>query len=127
MRKRRYTKNVGILINNETFDQLVEGVEGIKNLDAILAVPGIDVIYLGIYDLSQSIGFPGQVNHPDVVKFVEECVVKIRRKGVAAGCLAQNKKDIINLRNLGVQFIAYLTDSALLYHACLDIRIAFDE
>jgi len=120
--------NLSVRENKETLSiLLVEGVEGIENLDAILEVPGIDVIYLGIYDLSQSIGFPGQVNHPEVVNFVEECVKKIRSKGIAAGCFAQNVNDIKNLRKLGVQFIAYLTDSALLYHACLDVRSAFDE
>ena len=41
----------------------IEGVEGINNLEEILSVAGIDVIFIGPYDLSQSLGIPGQINH----------------------------------------------------------------
>jgi 4-hydroxy-2-oxoheptanedioate aldolase len=40
----------------------IEGVEGLENLEEIISVPGLDVIFLGPYDLSQSLGIPGQVN-----------------------------------------------------------------
>ena len=39
----------------------IEGVEGVTNLSEILTVKGLDVIFLGPYDLSQSCGVPGQV------------------------------------------------------------------
>ena len=42
----------------------IEGVEGLENLEEIISVPGLDVIFLGPYDLSQSLGIPGQVNDP---------------------------------------------------------------
>ena len=42
----------------------VEGKQGVANLDAILNVEGIDVAFIGPYDLSQSLGFPGQLRHP---------------------------------------------------------------
>ena len=60
---------------------LVEGVEGISNLDEILTVDGIDVIYIGTYDLCQSVGHPGQPNHPEVVKLLSTCVRKINSAG----------------------------------------------
>jgi len=46
----------------------IEGVEGINNLNEILSVSGIDVIFIGPYDLSQSLGIPGEVNHPLVTE-----------------------------------------------------------
>ncbi len=106
---------------------LVEGMDGIQNLDEILEVSGIDVIYLGTYDLSQSAGYPGQADHPEVVAFVEGCVKKIRAKKVAAGCLAQNQSDVRRWREIGIQFIPYIADCALLYHACRDVRNLFDK
>ncbi|MBI2320747.1 MAG: aldolase [Chloroflexi bacterium] len=104
---------------------LVEGVAGVQNLDDILGVPEIDVIYLGTYDLSQSAGHPGQPDHPEVVAFVERCVERIRARGVAAGCLAQSQADVERWHSIGIQFIAYLADCALLFHACLDVRRRF--
>ena len=50
----------------------VEGVEGLENLRDITSVPGLDVIFLGPYDLSQSLGIPGQVNDPRVVDRMKE-------------------------------------------------------
>ena len=55
--------------NNNTFvGILVEGQKGISNLEEISNVEGIDLIYTGIYDISQSIGLTGQLTHPDVLE-----------------------------------------------------------
>jgi len=43
---------------------LIETPEGIENVDAIAAVPGIDVLFLGSADLGQSMGLTGQYDHP---------------------------------------------------------------
>ncbi len=96
---------------------LVEGAAGLANLDDILAVPGVDVVYLGIYDLSQSAGRPGQVDHPDVVRAVADNVGRIRDAGVAAGCLVQNAAQVRTYAGLGVSFFAWQADCGLLYEA----------
>lgn len=106
---------------------LVEGVSGIEALDDILAVEGIDVIYLGTYDLSQSVGVPGQTHHVEVIKHLEECTRKVRDKGIAVGCLAQSHEDIARWLELGIQFIPYQADCALLNSACCIIRDKFTE
>lgn len=59
----------------------IEDVEGIENLDAILQVPGVDVINFGIGDLTMSMGMTAQFDHPEVQKTVAEG----RRKVVEAG------------------------------------------
>src|SRR4030042_3992909 len=41
----------------------IESKEGVENITEILGVPGIDVVFIGPYDLSQSLGLPGQVEH----------------------------------------------------------------
>jgi len=59
----------------------VEDVEGIRNLDEILRVPGVDAICFGFCDLALSMGLPGQADHPDV----QAALADGRRKVVAAG------------------------------------------
>lgn len=113
-------------LNEQTLSVLlVEGTDGIKGLDNILEVPGIDVIYIGTYDLSQSIGFPGQTQHPEVLSLLEQCTKQIRGKGKAVGCLAQSLDDLGRWLDIGIQFIPYLADCALLNSACVDVLNVF--
>lgn len=100
---------------------VVEGVDGIRNLDRIIEVPGLDVIYLGIYDLSQAIGRPGEIEHPEVKAYVEECVSKVRERGLSCGCFAHDLADIQWLSDIGIQFITYMIDTTLLFHAYYDM------
>ena len=104
---------------------LVEGTEGIANLPEILTVPGIDVIYLGIYDLSQSVGRPGEIDHPQVRAEIERCVTMIAARGLTAGCLASDRAALQHYRQLGVRFLAYQADCALLHDACREVVAAF--
>lgn len=100
---------------------LVEGSAGISNLDKIVKTDGIDVIYLGVYDLSQSAGYPGQTDHPTVLKFMKDCISQIIEAGVSVGCLAENVKEVNSWRNAGVQLIAYQADCSLLFDACEEV------
>lgn len=100
---------------------LVEGVKGIKNLEAIADVGNIDVIYIGTYDLSQSLGIPDQVDSPRIIKEVESCVKKIKNKGIAAGILAQSASDIKQWSDIGIQFISYMVDCGIFHQACSNI------
>src|SRR5439155_2959600 len=63
----------------------VETRQGIQNLDAILANPQVDILYLGMYDLSISYGQPGDFRHPDVAAAVELALAAARRHGKVAG------------------------------------------
>jgi len=101
---------------------LLEGNEGLTNLDDILNIEDIvnkvDVVYIGAYDLSQAVGFPGEVDHPKVIKQLEMCIQKIRDRGIAAGgYVAKNKEDISWMSDMGMQFITLLPDCTVLFHA----------
>lgn len=63
----------------------VETRRGIENLDEILASPHVDVLFLGMYDLSVSYGQPGDFRHPDVARAVETALAAARRHGKTAG------------------------------------------
>lgn len=94
-----------------TVGAMVEGVEGINNLKAICTVDGIDIIYLGSYDLSQSAGYPGNFQHPNFKKKVREACEIIKMSGKYAGIFANNIADCKKYIEHGYKFIAYVADS----------------
>lgn len=96
----------------------VEGKRGLDNLEEILTVPHIDVIFLGPYDLSQSFGVPGQINDPRVVKGMEEATAKIRAAGKWAGTFAGDAETAKRWINVGVQYISLSVDVGIFARAC---------
>ncbi|MBR5295883.1 MAG: aldolase, partial [Clostridia bacterium] len=71
---------------NETVTILqIEGQKGIDNLPEILEVEGIDVVFIGPYDLSQSLGLVGQIDHPLVEQKMMEIVALCNEKNVLVG------------------------------------------
>ncbi|WP_298534437.1 aldolase/citrate lyase family protein [uncultured Algibacter sp.] len=91
----------------------IEGMEGIENLTEIVQVDGIDVIFLGPYDLSQSCGVPGQVNDPKVVNAMKEAVKTAKKHGKAVGTFTESPEKAKMWRDIGVQYISYAVDVGL--------------
>ena len=60
---------------------LLEDVAVLNNLDAILAVPGIDLYSIGPNDFAQSLGYPGQPEHPEVAKAMHDITHRIHAAG----------------------------------------------
>lgn len=63
----------------------IESPDGIRNLEAIAAVEGVDVVFAGPLDLSASLGHIGQTGHPEVQRFLEEFPRRVARCGKASG------------------------------------------
>jgi len=59
----------------------VESREGVENIEGILGIEGIDGIAIGSNDLSQSLGVPGQTNHPLVVEAIDRILAAGKKKG----------------------------------------------
>lgn len=107
---------------------IIEGEMGLRNIDSILEVKGIDLVYIGAYDLSQSLGIPGDVENPIIKKKMEECIKKINDKNIAAGgYVAKNKEDIKWMKDIGMQFITCLPDVTQIYHTFYDQVQMFKE
>jgi len=116
------------LANEQMFvGVLVEGEEGIGNLNEIAAVPGLDLVYLGVYDISQSVGAPGELNHPKVIKMVRECVQVVEAQGVAAGSVAPDKAYLELLFEAGFRFLSYRADSPVLREGFETARHWYEE
>ncbi len=95
----------------------IEGVSGLENLPSILENDGIDVIFLGPYDLSQSCGVPGQVHHEKVVKRMEEAVVLAKKSGKVVGTFVETVEDAKKWEKTGVQYISYAVDTGIILKA----------
>lgn len=99
----------------------IEGMEGIENLKEIVKVEGIDVIFLGPYDLSQSCGVPGEVHHKKVVNAMKEAVETAKKYGKAVGTFTESVENAKNWRNIGVQYISYAVDVGLVMNTFKNI------
>ena len=96
----------------------VEGVEGLENLDEIISVPGLDVIFLGPYDLSQSLGIPGQVSDPRVVDRMREASERINRAGLTVGTFADSPEAARRWIDAGVRYVSLSVDTGIYLHGC---------
>ena len=97
---------------------ILEGKKGIENIDAVLETEHLDLVYIGAYDLSQALGMPGKVGHPEIRKNMERCIRKIRDAGIAAGgYVAKSEEDMAWMVDIGMQFITYLPDCAVFHNA----------
>ena len=76
----------------------IETMEGLRDVEAIAAMPGIDVVWLGHFDLSNFMGIPGQFQHPDFLAAVHRTVAAARTHGKVAGIHGQR-------RNLGARIL----------------------
>ena len=88
----------------------VEGVKGVENIDAILAVPGFDVLFVGPYDLSQSVGRPGEVESPEVLSLVDRVAAAAAGAGKMLGIFCDTPATMRRYRNMGVPYLAYSVD-----------------
>ena len=75
----------------------LEHESALRNLDAILAVDGIDVFFIGPSDLSQSMGFPGDPKSPPVAEAIDRALATIRAAGRTPGmpATADNLADVL--------------------------------
>lgn len=64
---------------------MVEDDEAIENIDDLVSLDSVDVIFMGTMDLSQSLNIPGQVRHPEILKRIDRVIEACEKNGVAFG------------------------------------------
>ena len=108
--------------NDETMIVVhIEGKRGLDNLEEIMTVDGIDVLFLGPYDISQSLGYPGDVRNPIVETALREATAKARAQGRAVGSYAKDVEMGKWLIDLGIQYISINVDATIYMQACESI------
>ncbi|WP_043527211.1 HpcH/HpaI aldolase family protein [Litchfieldella xinjiangensis] len=95
----------------------VESRSAVNNVEAIAAVEGVDALFIGPYDLSASLGHPGNPSHPDVLACIETVIHQVKAMGKAVGILAPDAADARHYASLGSDFIAAGIDVMLLHKA----------
>ena len=90
----------------------IESKEAVENLEEIGEIEGIDVLFLGPGDLSNSYGVPGQVNHPLVQDALKKLCKVAEENGKVAGTFVGNHEQAIRAIDLGVQYLVYDNDVA---------------
>src|SRR5215208_1168941 len=66
----------------------IETALGVENVDVIAAIDGIDVLWIGHFDLTNSLGIPGQFSHPTYLEAVERVLEGCHRHGKTPGIMA---------------------------------------
>ena len=69
---------------------LIEDIVAVNNLDEILEVDNIDVFFVAPSDLAQSMGYIGQLGHPEVTSTIDGALEKIAASGRTPGALASD-------------------------------------
>lgn len=103
---------------NTTIICQIESVTGLENVEAIAATPGVDVLWVGHFDLTQSMGIPGQFHHPRFLDALQQVVETARRHNLGAGIQPGSVSQAEQWMKLGFNVISYSGDYAV-YTAAL--------
>jgi len=102
-----------------------ETATALQNIDAIAATPGVDGVFIGPADLSATMGFPGQPNHPEVQAAIADGIARIRKAGKAAGILSTTEEQARKWLAAGAMFVAVGVDTVVLTQAARTLRAVY--
>ena len=85
---------------------MIETPEGVANVDAIAAVDGVDVLWLGHFDLTNFMGIAGEFEHPDYLAAVDRIVAAARRHGKTAAVMSGDDAWARRYHGLGFRMFA---------------------
>jgi len=101
----------------------IETGEGVRNADEIAAVPGIDVLWIGHFDLSNFLGIPGQFTHPQFLAGVAKVLEACKKHGKTPGFMCSDIAGGQALLQQGFRILAFSGD-LWLYQSALRAGIA---
>jgi 2-keto-3-deoxy-L-rhamnonate aldolase RhmA len=88
----------------------IETVAGVECVEQLAAVDGIDVLWIGHFDLTNSMGIPAQFEHPTYLDAVKRVVAACNAHGKAAGIMAGSVEDAQQALDQGFRIVAYSGD-----------------
>ena len=95
----------------------IETRDGVANADAIAAQDGVDCLWVGHFDLSASLGIPGQFQHKDFSDAISTVIKACRKHGKSAGRLVPTVDEGVAFNRTGFDFICYSGDVWALHGA----------
>ena len=101
----------------------VEHKDAVDNFEEIMDVPGVDGFFVGPYDLSGSLGVPGNFSHPLVKKYLMDIRKKAKLTKAVAGLhvIKPDVKEFLEKKAQGYKFLAFSLDTLLLGSACRQV------
>ncbi len=96
----------------------LEGTAALENVQEILAVSGPDIVFVGPYDLSQSLGIPGDVENPRVMKAIRGIVDECLKRNMAVGTFVDTIEGAKRWRDAGLRYLCYSVDVGLFTEKC---------
>lgn len=94
-------------INDETLIAIqIETTEAVENVEELCEVDGVDVVFVGPSDLSQSLGVPGQGQHPSVTEAMKRVAAAVENSDKTFGLFAPNTEAAVTGLELGARYIA---------------------
>lgn len=105
----------------------IENLEGLARLDEIVAVEGIDGVFIGPADLSASMGHRGNPGHPEVQAAIKDAILRIGKAGKAAGILSADQGLARSYLELGARFVAVGVDTTVLMRGLQTLVAAFKD
>lgn len=87
-----------------------ESRKGVENIEDICQTPGLDCIFIGTADLSQDMGHPGDVNHPDVVEAVDKVLAACKKYNIVPGIVTGTAEAAVKRIEQGFQLVTCLND-----------------
>ncbi len=102
----------------------IEHKDAVENIDEIMAVPGMDGIIIGSYDMSGSYGVAGELDHPLLKQAQEKVLTAARNANKPAGIhvVTPSVEAVTNRIKEGFRFIAVSTDAILLDNKCREVN-----
>lgn len=98
----------------------VEHIDAVENLEDILRTEGVDGFIVGPYDLSASLGRPGDFGHPDVKSALKRVSEVSRQVGKASGfhVIPPDSNELLKKAKEGYRFLAFSLDTLFLGGSC---------
>jgi 2-dehydro-3-deoxyglucarate aldolase/4-hydroxy-2-oxoheptanedioate aldolase len=110
-------QKMGMIHERTLVIAMIETQAGLENVDAIAAVPGVDVLWLGHFDMSNFLGIPGQFSHPTFQDAIKRIVGAANKHGKSAGYMAASAELGREYLGHGFRMIATGTDQGMLLEA----------
>lgn len=107
---------------NTTVIAMIESPRGVANAEAIAVTPGVDVLWVGHFDLTQAMGIPAQFSHPEFLAAIERVVAATRRHGKVAGINPRDIEQAGEWMTKGFNAISFGND-ATIYRSALSSAI----
>ena len=101
----------------------IESTTALRNLDRIASEPGVDCLWVGHMDLTQSMGIVGQFHHPDFLAALRDVAAACKEHGHLAGIQPGNLEQARDWMALGFDMISYSTDITI-YSSALVSEVA---